>query len=470
MGEKDIILKDDLELYEHQKYYIKKILRSIKNTQKYNYFISLPQGAGKTLLSLAIFAELLNENLTKRALILAPRKILVDQWVEEAQKRFMGLNILKDPKISKQSVGKTRTIIKRAKVSAIAMTIHSFKNYIKKGYFREDDFDLVIIDEASDSALAKDFLDKYRMSFYLNGLEKWKVWKLLVFPKDVDEEKLRNMIDKFNRFRSELIREDPDSIKKLVYNIKDPILINDPLVNKFTLVLDTEYRTLRGNVLKLLKKLGIKGYTENLETLLKYSTKKRVQNLYNVSENDINTIQTIITKYILIKHLRKWILYSNRKDVRRTLFASQFEIKQWLSYEDKKLLRLSEVIQNLLEQDKKIYIYSEYIATAELIHDYLLKKLNLKNEDIENITGRVDDQYLRLENFKNKGKILVSTPVFDKGTDIPEVDSVIIFTPPRNIEKIHQIKGRIRGGDVIMLAYRGYEEEIINQTIDILRQ
>lgn len=465
----DSILKENISLYKHQKNYIDRIIKSIEKTNIYNYFISLPQGAGKTLLSLAIFSELINRNRVKSALILAPRKILVDQWVEEAQKRFIGLNILKDPTISKRTIGKIRTILKRSNVSAIAMTIHSFKNYIKKEFFKESDFDLIIIDEASDSVLAKDFLDKYRMSYYLEGIENWRILKLLVFPKDVEEEKLKNMIGKFNRYRSELIREEPDSIKKLEYCIKDPIIIDDPLVNKFTLILDREYKVLRGNVLKLLKKLGIKGYVENLETLLSYKTIRRVKKIYNVKEIDIKTIQTIITKFILIKHLRKWILYSNREEIKRTIFSSQFEIKHWLSYEDKKLIKLSKVIENLLSQNQKIYIFSEYISTAEMIYNFLIKKLKLQNDDIIVITGMTDNQYIRLETFKKYGKILISTPVFDKGTDIPEVSAAIIFTPPRNIEKLHQIKGRIRGGDIYMFAYKGYEEEIIRQIIELLR-
>lgn len=464
------ILKENIKLYSHQEYYIKNIIEKIKQTNIYNYFISLPQGAGKTLLSLAIFSKLLNKGSVHTTLVLAPRKILVDQWVEEAQKMFVGLKILKDPTISKSNVGKTRTILKRTSASALAMTIHSFKNYKTKGYLREEDFDLVIIDEASDSALAKDFLDKFRMSYYLEGLEKWKTLKLLVFPKEVDEEKLRAMIDKFDRFRSMLIQEEPESIEKLEYIIKDPILIDDPLVDKFTRILDKEYRALRSNVLKMLKKHGIKGYTENLETLLRYKTIRRVKKLYHVNNKNLKAIQTTIIKYILIKHLRKWILYSNRKEIQRTIFSSQYEVKEWLSYKDKKLLKLSEIIQNILEEQKKVYIYSEYISTANMLSDYLSDKLNLDHNKIKVITGLTDDQYLELEKFKDSGKVLISTPVFDKGTDIPEVDIAIIFTPPRNIEKIHQIKGRIRGGEVIMLAYRGYEQEIITQIINQLRE
>jgi len=81
-SQKKSVLKNEISLYKHQEVYINRIIESIKNTNKLNYFISLPQGAGKTLLSLAIFSELLNKKIVKSALILAPRKVLIDQWVE----------------------------------------------------------------------------------------------------------------------------------------------------------------------------------------------------------------------------------------------------------------------------------------------------------------------------------------------------------------------------------------------------
>jgi len=472
--QRKIGLKKEIKLYEHQKFYVKKILKDIETTNKINYFISLPQGAGKTLIALFILSELLNKKKVERALVLLPSRNLVDQWVEEAQKMFFGLKLLDVNKIRKNKKGNIEkkdlmVNLKHSNAVGIAMTIHSFRNFMKKGYFGERDFDLVIIDEASDSTLAKDFLEKYRMSYYLKGLEKWKNLKLLVFPKDVDEDKLKTMIKKFNENLSEIIREEPENIEKLQYEIKDPIIIDDPLVNYFTEVLNNEYKTIKRKVLNLLKKLNIKGYQENLETLLRPKTMQRLKRIYRLDEETITIIQVLIIKYILIKHLLKWFLYSSRKELKKTLLASQFQVKEWLDHKDKKLEKLKEVVKNLLDEKKKIYIYSEYVSTAEMIFSYLKEDLNLKDDEIGLITGRVEDQYTRLDRFKKKGKILISTPVFDKGTDIPEVNSAIIFTPSRNIERLHQIKGRIRGGEIITLAYKGYEEEIIKYIVQLLR-
>lgn len=96
--------------------------------------------------------------------------------------------------------------------------------------------------------------------------------------------------------------------------------------------------------------------------------------------------------------------------------------------------------------------------------------MQLKPRDIVLITGLDEDQYIKLDSFKRAGRILVTTPVFDKGTDIPQADAIIVYTPPLRIERLLQVIGRIRGGEIVLLAYEGYEEEIINQVADRLRQ
>jgi superfamily II DNA or RNA helicase len=88
------------------------------------------------------------------------------------------------------------------------------------------------------------------------------------------------------------------------------------------------------------------------------------------------------------------------------------------------------------------------------------------------ITGldEADEQFEKLSSFKKVGKILVTTPVFGRGTDILEAKAIIVYTPPLSGEKLFQVVGRIRGGEVVFLAYRGFEETITNQIADQLRR
>jgi len=246
--------------------------------------------------------------------------------------------------------------------------------------------------------------------------------------------------------------------------------VKDPLINIFVTALEERYKRIRTNVNRILNKYGIEGYRENLETLLNPRTLERLKKIYRLDDETLQQIQTMITKYILIQHVKKWFLYSNREELSRSILASQKDVEEWLKHEDKKLLMLEKIVRSYLDRNYKIYIFSQYIATAQLIADFLLKRLELKPRDVVLITGLDEDQYVKLDSFKRAGKILVTTPVFDKGTDIPQADAIIIYTPPMNTEKLLQVVGRIRGGEITLLAYEGYEEEIINHVAERLRK
>jgi ERCC4-related helicase len=231
-------LQKGKELYEHQKHYINKILKDRERTNKRNFFISLPQGAGKIIIGLTILSELYNEGKVNNVLILLPRRVLVDQWVEKVQDMFYGFTLKKNPTLSKEKIAKIRGWMKHSNAVGIAMCAHSFKNYLKKGYFSERDFDLVIVDEAADIVVARDFIEGFRMSAYLSGLEKWRTLKIFLMPYQVKEKKLKEILHKFNDKISELIQEEVKDIEQVKYTIREPIVIDDPLINDFTEVLE----------------------------------------------------------------------------------------------------------------------------------------------------------------------------------------------------------------------------------------
>jgi len=459
--------RENLKLRDYQEELVREILNKLKEGKR-NIFLSLPQGTGKTIIALAALSELINENDLESVLVLLPRRVLVDQWVDRAQEFFYGLDLMKNPTLSKMSIEKIRGWLKHSGAVGIAMTCQSFRNYIKKGYFSEEDFDMVIVDEAADLVVARDFIEGFRMSAFLTGLEKWKKPKILILPYHVSQKKIRRMMRKFGK-QSHLIRR-YISISQFLCTVNDPIIVKDPLINIFVTALEERYKRIRTNVNRILNKYGIEGYRENLETLLNPITLERLKKIYRLDDETLQQIQTMIAKYILIQHVKKWFLYSNREELSRSILASQKDVEKWLKHEDKKLLMLEKVVRSYLARNCKVYIFSQYIATAQLIADFLLKRLRLKLRDVVLITGLDEDQYVKLDSFKRAGRILVTTPVFDKGTDIPQADAIIIYTPPMSTEKLLQVVGRIRGGEITLLAYEGYEEEIINQVADKLRQ
>jgi superfamily II DNA or RNA helicase len=463
-------LREGFRLRDYQTLIVSETLKEFEEKSRQNVFISLPQGTGKTIIALAALSKLVNENKVKKVLVLIPRRVLVNQWVDKAQEMFYGLGLIKNPTLSKESIEKTRGWLKHSGAVGIAMTMQSFKNVVRKEYFTEKDFDMVIVDEAADLVISKDFIDGFRMSKYLKGLEKWQIPKLFLLPYHVKEKKIEGLINKFGK-DSSLIRRMVQEAQ-FAATVRDPIIIEDPRINIFVETLLKKYKKLKTEVHRVLDQYGIEGYRENLETLLNPDVLDRLRKVYGLDESTIQYLQVAIVKYILIQHIEKWFLYSNRSELSRSILSAQVDVENWLSYEDKKLNKLVEVVKSQIDNNRKVYIFSQYVSTAELITDYLAQKLTLKPRDIVLITGQDDaeEQYSKLDSFKRVGRILVTTPVFDKGTDIPQANAIIVYTPPLNTEKLFQVVGRIRGGEVLFLAYKGYEEDTMNQVADQLRR
>jgi len=460
--------REGYSLRDYQEPLVKEALEEFELKGKQNVFISLPQGTGKTIIALATLSNLVNDGKVRRVLILLPRRILVKQWMDKAQEMFYGIGLMENPTLSKEDIERIRGWLKHSGAIGFAMTMQSFKNFVKKEYFSEEDFDMVIVDEAADLVVARDFIEGFRMSKYLRGLEKWEIPKLFVLPYHVSEKKIVGLIKKFGK-DSTLIRRMVKEVQFLC-TVRDPIVIDDPPINIFAETLQENYRKIKTSVQRTLTKYGVEGYRENLETLLSSDTLERLKKIYGLDDATLQQIQVSIVKYILIQHIEKWFLYSNRSELSRSILSDQDDVKNWLSYEDKKLNELAKAVKSYVDQNYKVYIFAQYIATAELITDFLTKKLSLKPRDIVVITGLDEDQWPKLDSFKRVGRILVTTPVFDKGTDIPQADAIIVYTPPLNTERLFQVIGRIRGGEVLFLAYKGYEEAIINQVADQLRK
>lgn len=463
-------LREGFNLREYQKPIIDETLKEFEEKSKQNVFISLPQGTGKTIIALATLSKMVNDNKVTKVLVLIPRRVLVNQWVDRAQEMFYGLGLIKNPALSKESIEKIRGWLKHSGAVGIAMTMQSFKSVAEKEYFSEKDFDMVIVDEAADLVISRDFIEGFRMSKYLKGLEKWQIPKLFILPYHVREKKIVALMKKFGN-NSALIRKLVTETR-LMCTVRDPITIEDPLINIFVEKLQDDYKKTKTNVHRILTKHGIEGYRENIETLLNPETLDRLKKVYGLDEETCQHVQMLITKYILVQHIQKWFLYSGRSELSRSILSAQKEVNRWLGYEDKKLNQLIEEVKTRLNQGQKIYIFSQYVATAELLTTALTQKLSLKPRDITIITGadEADAQFEKLSSYKKVGKILVTTPVFDKGTDIPQADVIIVYTPPFSSEKLLQVVGRIRGGEVVFLAYNGYEEETTNQIADILRR
>ena len=163
-------------------------------------------------------------------------------------------------------------------------------------------------------------------------------------PYHVKEKKIEGLIKRFGK-DSSLIRRMVQEAQ-FAATVRDPIIIEDPLINIFVETLLKKYKKLKTEVHRVLDQYGIEGYRENLETLLNPDVLDRLRKVYGLDESTIQYLQVAIVNYILIQHIEKWFLYSNRSELSRSILSAQIDVENWLSYEGKKLSKLVEVVKS----------------------------------------------------------------------------------------------------------------------------
>jgi len=86
-------LREGINLREYQQSVVDQTLKEFEKEARRNIFISLSQGTGKTIIALATLSQLVNGNIVRKVLVLIPRRVLVNQWVDKAQEMFYGLGL-----------------------------------------------------------------------------------------------------------------------------------------------------------------------------------------------------------------------------------------------------------------------------------------------------------------------------------------------------------------------------------------
>jgi hypothetical protein len=148
-------------------------------------------------------------------------------------------------------------------------------------------------------------------------------------PYHVKEKKIEGLIKRFGK-DSSLIRRMVQEAQ-FAATVRDPIIIEDPPINIFVETLLKKYKKLKTEVHRVLDQYGIEGYRENLETLLNPDVLDRLRKVYGLDESTIQYLQVAIVNYILIQHIEKWFLYSNRSELSRSILSAQIDVENWLS-------------------------------------------------------------------------------------------------------------------------------------------
>ncbi|MAE13752.1 DEAD/DEAH box helicase [Candidatus Woesearchaeota archaeon] len=136
--------------------------------------------------------------------------------------------------------------------------------------------------------------------------------------------------------------------------------------------------------------------------------------------------------------------------------------------EHPKLPKIAELIEEELQKNIKILVFSQYRDTGEQIKEFLHKK----NINSEVFVGQMKkrgsglsqkEQKKVLDRFKaGEFSVLIATSVAEEGLDIPEVDAVLFYEPIPSAIRTVQRRGRTgrhREGKVYVLMAKATRDE-----------
>jgi len=146
------IFRENLGLWEHQKYFIEKVFNDHKKSYGARYVLADPVGLGKTL-QLALSAELMALYGDKPVLIIAP-KTLMKQWQDELKDmlhlpsaRWDGLNWIDENDIKYPNRGREDIIKCPRKIGIISQGLITAKSE-SVDYLLAKNYECIIVDEA----------------------------------------------------------------------------------------------------------------------------------------------------------------------------------------------------------------------------------------------------------------------------------------------------------------------------------
>lgn len=142
-------------------------------------------------------------------------------------------------------------------------------------------------------------------------------------------------------------------------------------------------------------------------------------------------------------------------------FKKELEAKIHAGEENPKIPKLRELLEKLKAEGKRVLVLCEHLKTADYLNHCSQQQWQMRTAVIHGSTGgRAKNAKLQqyvFEGFR-RGEIdaIFATSVAERGLDMPEIDSVIVYSPARNVETELQCMGRMRkGGTMITLATDG---------------
>lgn len=408
--------------FDHQVNSVKKLLGRFRGRG----MLCDEVGLGKTIEACLAMIELITRGLAKRVLILVPPS-LIAQWKEETFFKFNMEFVTSDDKEFK-AFGADAW----GKFDRVIASIHTAKKMPHSEAVQQQNFDLIIVDEAHHLKNANTIGWKF-----LNSLRKKYIFLLTATPVQNNLEELFNLVT--------LVY--PGELGTLKSFKKSYVSSSDRLTPK-------NYEQLKS----LLSELIIRNRraTSDVKFTRRYARTIRVQ----MNEKEValyESVSSIIKeKYTGSPQQVKMTLRILQEEIGSTPFAAVSTLE---SLKDKlsdataisdlieqcngvsfpeKLKTLLEVINGI--PDKAI-VFTKFRASHAAIAD-ALKKYGIHHSPLHGGMTRHEKE-VSIKEFQHASKVLVATDVGSEGRNLQFCNHIINFDLPWNPMKIEQRIGRI---------------------------
>lgn len=393
-------------------------------------------GLGKTLQTISMLNEIMIENKDLLVIIVVPTSLL-HNWKEEIIK-FSGMI----PILVEGSARKRKEIIKKHKKGILITTYQALRNDIED--YKEKNFDLVILDEAQSIKTVTSQIKKAvmklnsKVNFALTGtpienniLELWSIFDFV----------LHGYLDTLNKFKKVykevLINPQSKKIENLK-NIIAPFILRRTKKEVLTELPD-----------KFETDIVVQLSEEQKQLYLSYVKKaKKEISKFNKKENNRIKILAILTK--LRQICNSPILFKDDYDGR----IAKIEV-------------LKDLLPDIIENDHRLLIFSQFVGTLKEIEKELLKQ-KIEYFYIDGgVPSKERQEICKKFNAGQKQVALISLKAGGTGLNLIGADVVIHYDPWWNIAVENQASdrayriGQKNSVQVIKLVTEGTIEEKI---------
>ncbi len=445
-----------------------------------NTLVVLPTGMGKTAIAFLLAAQRLHHYPNSKILMLAPTKPLCEQHLTTFQKH---LDLSKEMMVvftgsikpeKRQELWKTSQVI--------ISTPQGLENDVINKRINLKEVSLLIFDESHHAT--GDYAYVWIADQYDKLSNKPRILALTASPGS-DLDKIKEVCQNLKVEKVEVRTEQDPDVKPYIQDVKfnwTKVKFPDELKK-----IQTHLKDSRKSKLLLAQKYGYCDHLDANKTAL-LKLQGELQRKLSSGERDFEIMKSVslIAEALKVDHslellesqgikplliyfkkLQSESLTSKVKAVKNLMLDVNFKSAMYLTEELKdfvhpKLIKLKELVEEIITENTKIIIFTQYRDSAEQIIQHLKEyktHIFVGQAKRRGLGFSQKQQKEILDKFRNNEfNILVATSVAEEGLDIPKVDKVIFYEPVPSAIRTIQRKGRtgrLEKGEVTILMTEG---------------